>query len=96
MDGSRGFPALPGLVTGQRPRGRAASPEVQPLPRFPVIELAAGIAGLESIPHDDEQAREQAVSQLRQRISAHDSVPFASEEGEWSKLFEEIGFGMWG
>lgn len=61
-----------------------------------VIELAAGMAGLKSVPHDDEQAREQAVSQLRQHISAHDSVPFASEEGEWSKLFEEIGFGMWG
>ncbi|MFC8285975.1 SUKH-4 family immunity protein [Streptomyces cyaneofuscatus] len=61
-----------------------------------VIELEAGIARLKSLPQDDEHAREQAVSQLRQRVSDRDSVPFASEESEWSKLFEEIGFGMWG
>ncbi|WP_030333550.1 SUKH-4 family immunity protein [Streptomyces sp. NRRL B-1381] len=61
-----------------------------------VIELEAGIAELKSIPYDDEHAREQAVSQLRRRVSDRDSVPFASEESEWSKLFEEVGFGMWG
>ncbi|MFJ9110190.1 SUKH-4 family immunity protein [Streptomyces sp. NPDC102283] len=61
-----------------------------------VIELEAELAGLKSIPQDDEHARERAVSQLRQRVSDRDSVPFASEESEWSKLFEEIGFGMWG
>lgn len=61
-----------------------------------VIELEAGLAQLKDLPRDDEQAREQAVSQLRQRVSDHDSAPFASEESEWSKLFEEISFGMWG
>ncbi|WP_405795644.1 SUKH-4 family immunity protein [Streptomyces sp. NBC_01506] len=60
------------------------------------IELEAGLTELRRIPHDDDQAREQAVGRLRQRVSDRDSVPFASEDGEWSKLFVEIGFGMWG
>ncbi|MEV8423802.1 SUKH-4 family immunity protein [Streptomyces niveus] len=61
-----------------------------------VIELEAGLTELKLIPYDDQQAREQAVSRLRERVSGRDSLPFASEDGEWSKLFVEIGYGMWG
>ncbi|MEV0777229.1 SUKH-4 family immunity protein [Streptomyces sp. NPDC050428] len=61
-----------------------------------VIELDGGLSELKRIPHDDQQAREQAVSRLRQRVSNRDSLPFASEDSEWSKLFEEIRCGMWG
>ncbi|MEV8365330.1 SUKH-4 family immunity protein [Streptomyces niveus] len=61
-----------------------------------VIELEAGLTELKLIPYDDQQAREQAVSRLRQRVSGRDSLPFASEDSEWSKLFVEIGYGMWG
>ncbi len=61
-----------------------------------VMTLEAGLTELKSIDPDDEQAREQAVDQLRQQVSGGDDLPFASEDSEWSKLFEEVGFGMWG
>lgn len=61
-----------------------------------VITLEAGLTELKAIAPDDEQAREQAVAQLQERVGAGDDFPFADEDGEWSKLFVEIGFGMWG
>ncbi|MFJ3575834.1 hypothetical protein [Streptomyces rubiginosohelvolus] len=33
---------------------------------------------------------------LRETITRFDETPFASEDGEWSKFFEEIALGMWG
>lgn len=61
-----------------------------------VIALEAGLTELKAIAPDDEHAREQAVARLRERVSAGDNLPFATEDGEWTRLFEEIGFGMWG
>ncbi|MFJ8768975.1 SUKH-4 family immunity protein [Streptomyces clavifer] len=61
-----------------------------------VIALEAGLTELKTIASADEQARGQAVTQLRHRVNAGDNLPFASEDSEWTKLFEEISSGMWG
>jgi hypothetical protein len=55
-----------------------------------------GLTELKMLPHDDDQARKDAVEHLRERLAGTDPTPFAGEDGEWSRFFEEIGFGMWG
>ncbi|MFI8515141.1 SUKH-4 family immunity protein [Streptomyces sp. NPDC085460] len=45
---------------------------------------------------DDDAARGAVVSRMRQDITTVDPTPFADDESEWSRLFEELGLGMWG
>ncbi|WP_326680841.1 SUKH-4 family immunity protein [Streptomyces sp. NBC_01237] len=61
-----------------------------------LVTLEISLTELKKIAPDDDPARELAVDSLRQQILKSDATPFASEDGEWSKLLEEIGFGMWG
>ncbi|MER8046015.1 SUKH-4 family immunity protein [Streptomyces sp. NPDC094032] len=61
-----------------------------------LIAVETGLAELKKLPHRDAQARAAAVEGLRERVSRVDETPFASEDGEWSKFFEEIALGMWG
>ncbi|KQX50034.1 MULTISPECIES: SUKH-4 family immunity protein [unclassified Streptomyces] len=56
----------------------------------------AGLAELKKLPRNDDQARAEAVENLRESITQVDQTPFASEDGEWSRFFEEISLGMWG
>ncbi|MFE5974372.1 SUKH-4 family immunity protein [Streptomyces sp. NPDC056460] len=58
--------------------------------------VEAGLAELKKLPHNDDQARAEAVEALRETITLLDETPFASEDGEWSRFFEEIALGMWG
>ncbi len=48
------------------------------------------------LPPRDMQGYADVVEHMRQRITAVDETPFASADGEWSKVFEEISLGMWG
>ncbi|MFP8886063.1 SUKH-4 family immunity protein [Streptomyces mangrovi] len=38
----------------------------------------------------------EVVERMKEEITAVDETPFASADGEWSKVFEEIALGMWG
>ncbi|MGX6739010.1 hypothetical protein [Streptomyces xantholiticus] len=48
-----------------------------------------GLTELKKLPHDE---REAAVEHLAEV----EDTPFASEDGERSKFFEAISFGIWG
>lgn len=58
--------------------------------------VETGLAELKKLPHHDDQARAEAIDRLRDHIVQIDETPFASDDGEWSRFFEEITFGMWG
>ncbi|MFF6779006.1 SUKH-4 family immunity protein [Streptomyces sp. NPDC012637] len=58
--------------------------------------IETGLADLKKLPRDDDQGRAEAVEKLRTNIAQVDETPFASEDGEWSRYFEEISLGMWG
>ncbi|MFE1367290.1 SUKH-4 family immunity protein [Streptomyces anulatus] len=58
--------------------------------------VETGLAELKKLPRNDDQARAEAVEALRETITRLDETPFASEDGEWSRFFEEIALGMWG
>lgn len=58
--------------------------------------VKTGLAELKKLPHHDNQAHAEAIERLRDRIVQIDETPFASDDGEWSRFFEEITFGMWG
>ncbi|WP_055601367.1 SUKH-4 family immunity protein [Streptomyces aureus] len=55
-----------------------------------------GLTEVKELPHHDDQARAEAVEALRERITQVDQTPFASEDGEWSRFFEEVALDMWG
>ncbi|WP_435970200.1 SUKH-4 family immunity protein [Streptomyces sp. Qhu_M48] len=58
--------------------------------------VEAGLAELKRLPRDDDQGRAEAVETLRESITRVDETPFASEDGDWSRFFEEAALGMWG
>ncbi|MEU2119458.1 SUKH-4 family immunity protein [Streptomyces sp. NPDC016459] len=58
--------------------------------------VETGLTALKKLHHDDDQARAVAVETLREHITQVDQTPLASEDGEWSRFFEEITLGMWG
>ncbi|MFI9210469.1 SUKH-4 family immunity protein [Streptomyces sp. NPDC053253] len=55
-----------------------------------------GLAKLKKLPRNDGQARAEAVETVRESITRVDETPFASEDGEWTRFFEEVALGMWG
>ncbi|MFD7966239.1 hypothetical protein ACFV5J_36195 [Streptomyces zaomyceticus] len=61
-----------------------------------IIAVENGLAGLRTLPHDDVQARRDAIENLRERITEADGTPLAGENGERSKFFGETSLGMWG
>ncbi|MFJ8544985.1 SUKH-4 family immunity protein [Streptomyces sp. NPDC093586] len=61
-----------------------------------LIALEQGKREYKGLPVDEEGERARVVDRIRQQISEVDETPFADEDSEWSRLFEEIGFGMWG
>ncbi|WP_338490988.1 SUKH-4 family immunity protein [Streptomyces sp. SJL17-4] len=61
-----------------------------------LTSVETGLAELRKLPHDDDQARAEAMESLREHITQVDETPFAHEEGEWSRFFEEIALGIWG
>nr|WP_306284184.1 SUKH-4 family immunity protein [Streptomyces sp. Termitarium-T10T-6] len=58
--------------------------------------MRLGSPSSRTLPRNDDQARAEAVEALRETITRLDETPFASEDGEWSRFFEEIALGMWG
>ncbi|MEV6652040.1 SUKH-4 family immunity protein [Streptomyces sp. NPDC051219] len=62
-----------------------------------LIVLEKGKSEYKKLPQlDEDQARIEVVERMKQEIMAVDETPFVSADGEWSKVFEEISFGMWG
>ncbi|MFV0135877.1 SUKH-4 family immunity protein [Streptomyces sp. HMX87] len=61
-----------------------------------LIVMEQGKREYMGLPVGDEGERVRVVERLRRQISEVDPTPFADEDGEWSRLLEEIGFGMWG
>ncbi|MFI8952621.1 SUKH-4 family immunity protein [Streptomyces sp. NPDC053750] len=61
-----------------------------------LIALEQGKRECKGLPVDEEGERARIVERIRQQISEVDETPFADENSEWSRLLEEIGFGMWG
>ncbi|MFB7239347.1 SUKH-4 family immunity protein [Streptomyces sp. NPDC056269] len=57
--------------------------------------VETGLAELKKLPRNDDQARTGAVEALRETITRIDETPFASEDSQWSRFFEEIALGMW-
>ncbi|MEU2655127.1 SUKH-4 family immunity protein [Streptomyces sp. NPDC007325] len=61
-----------------------------------LMVLERGQAEYRDTNRDDDAARGAVVSLMRQDITTVDPTPFADDESEWSRLFEELGLGMWG
>ncbi|MFH9575696.1 SUKH-4 family immunity protein [Streptomyces sp. NPDC017454] len=61
-----------------------------------LIALEQGKSEYKGLPVSEGDERARVVERVRQQISQADGTPFADEDSEWSRLFEEIGFGMWG
>ncbi|MFF3838199.1 SUKH-4 family immunity protein [Streptomyces sp. NPDC001930] len=58
--------------------------------------LEKGKAHYTGIARDDDESRDRVVEHMRQEIAIVDATPFADDEGEWPRLFDEINLGMWG
>jgi hypothetical protein len=61
-----------------------------------LIVLEQGKSEYRGLPVDEGGERARVVERVRRQISEVDETPFADEDSEWTRLFEEIGFGMWG
>lgn len=61
-----------------------------------LIVLEQGKSEYKGLSVDEGGERARVVERMRQQISAVDETPFADQDSEWSRIFEEIGFGMWG
>lgn len=61
-----------------------------------LITLERGASEYKGLPVDEEGQRARVVDRIRRQISEVDETPFSDENSEWSRLLEEIGFGMWG
>ncbi|WP_371241321.1 SUKH-4 family immunity protein [Streptomyces pimonensis] len=61
-----------------------------------LIVLERGKSEYKGLPVDEEGERARVVERMRQQIYEVDETPFTDGESEWSRLFEEIGFGMRG
>ncbi|WP_079040697.1 SUKH-4 family immunity protein [Streptomyces prasinus] len=61
-----------------------------------LLVLEQGKSEYKGLPVGEGDERARVVERARQQISEVDETPFADEDSEWSRIFEEIGFGMWG
>ncbi|MET9774618.1 SUKH-4 family immunity protein [Streptomyces sp. NPDC006367] len=61
-----------------------------------LIVLEQGKREYKGLPAGEEGERARVVANMKRQISEVDEIPFSDEDSEWSRLFEEIGFGMWG
>ncbi|MFD8012661.1 SUKH-4 family immunity protein [Streptomyces sp. NPDC058955] len=61
-----------------------------------LMVLERGRAHYRGLDFDDDAGRGAVVARMRREITSVDPTPFVDDEGEWPRLFEEIGLGMWG